>query len=140
MVFGVGILGIGAVVLLSFMPEIPALLNAVTQDFKKTLFLRKVPGDAFCHFLAYFSLMLWFTLNFPRRYHSRIGLSFLLMGATIELCQKWFTTCRTCETHDFFANFTGIVLAWFLTGPWIAAFFRQIALLFKRRLSYSRIS
>lgn len=69
-------------------------------------------GDKLHHFLAYFSLMLFFAQWHRRERLWKIALIFLAIGCGIELLQPM--TGRYFSYLDMLANASGVLLAWLL--------------------------
>ena len=71
-------------------------------------------GDKLGHFLAYGSLMLWFSLLYPRR-ATRIAYAFAWtgMGVGLEFIQGQLGY-RTYEVYDMYANALGVLIGWAL--------------------------
>ena len=69
-------------------------------------------GDKLGHFLAYGTLMLWFSLLYPRR-ATRIayGLAWIAMGVGLELIQRGLGY-RSYELFDMVANALGVLIGW----------------------------
>lgn len=69
------------------------------------------PGDKVMHFLAYFSLTIWFAGLYPRKRLWMIALAFFLMGAALEMLQGALTATRDMDVVDLGVNTLGIVMA-----------------------------
>ena len=72
-------------------------------------------GDKLGHFLAYFTLMIWFAQLYQRRSHVRWGLGFIALGIALEYLQGW-SGYRDFEYLDMVADATGVAVGWMLGG------------------------
>src|SRR5512134_2498518 len=91
----IGVIGIAAVVTGSLVPDPPAFICA---------------NDRLLHFLAYFSLTLWYTTATSRRTALTSGALFAAMGASLELMQG-LSDGRVCSAGDFALNCAGVFYA-----------------------------
>ena len=100
---------VAAVVWLSLMPEPPSV------DFQES--------DKVGHFIAYGTLMFWFSQLYRKRTRLFYALSFIAMGIGLELVQGQLGY-RTYEVFDMYANALGVLLGWalalFLRIRWIS--------------------
>jgi hypothetical protein len=78
--------------------------------------------DKFEHFGTYTFLALWFTGLYRRPHYWVIAGGLLLLGLLMEVCQFVMQAGRMGDPFDMAANacgiFTGLLLAWTLTGGW----------------------
>ena len=89
---------VAAIVWLSLTPSPPKV------DFEQS--------DKVGHFLAYGSLMFWFSqLYVARRTRLAYAAAFAAMGVALEFIQGW-TGYRDFEVYDMLANGTGVALGW----------------------------
>lgn len=72
-------------------------------------------GDKLGHFLAYFSLTIWFAQLYLRPRHFVIMLLFIAMGIGVEFVQGQ-NPLRSFEYGDMLANSVGALLAWCLAS------------------------
>jgi VanZ family protein len=87
-----------AIIWLSLTPSPPQV------DFEQS--------DKVGHFLAYGSLMFWFSqLYVARRTRLAYAAAFAAMGVALEFIQGW-TGYRDFEVYDMLANGTGVALGW----------------------------
>ena len=70
--------------------------------------------DKVIHATSYTGLTFWFLMVYPQRYHWRIAVGFVVMGAMIEVLQ-YFIPFHQAEVNDAIANTIGVTLAWLLT-------------------------
>lgn len=89
---------VAAIVWLSLTPSPPKI------EFRES--------DKLGHFLAYGTLMLWFSKLYANR-GTRIlyGVGFVAMGIALELAQRALGT-RSYEIFDMFANTLGVLIGW----------------------------
>jgi len=111
-----GWLMISAVVILSLVS-----IDAVIPDVKN--------GDKIGHFIAYFSLMTWFSWLYPKPWVRNLyAIGFIILGGIMEVLQS-LTAHRTGDIEDFHVNTIGViagfVFAVFTTNiPFIKKLFR----------------
>ncbi len=70
-------------------------------------------GDKIGHYLAYFSLVFWFSQLYLNPRHGRLFLLFVLMGVLLEFVQAQ-TGYRTFQYADMAANTFGALCGWSL--------------------------
>ena len=70
-------------------------------------------GDKIGHFLAYFSLMFWFSQLYHRRQHNVLLILFIGMGVALEIVQS-YTGYRSFQYSDMLANSAGALVGWLL--------------------------
>jgi len=70
-------------------------------------------GDKIGHFVAYFSLVFWFSQLYFNRHHGWLLLIFILMGTLLEFAQAQ-TGYRTFQYADMLANNSGALCGWLL--------------------------
>jgi len=89
---------VAAIIWLSLTPSPPKV------DFEQS--------DKVGHFLAYGTLMFWFSqLYVARKTRLAYAAGFAAMGVALEFIQGW-TGYRDFEVYDMVANGTGVVLGW----------------------------
>ncbi|MDD5388366.1 MAG: VanZ family protein [Gallionellaceae bacterium] len=84
-------------------------------------------GDKIGHFLAYATLMGWWSQLDTR--HCRLALLFVLMGLSMEIAQS-FTDYRQGDVFDMAANTVGVGLGWLsveLAPNWLRMLDRRLA-------------
>ncbi len=84
-------------------------------------------GDKIGHFLAYATLMGWWSQLDTR--HCRLALLFVLMGLSMEIAQS-FTDYRQGDIFDMAANTIGVGLGWVsarLKPDWLRWIDRRLA-------------
>jgi VanZ family protein len=84
-------------------------------------------GDKIGHFLAYATLMGWWSQIDSR--HCRLALSFMLLGLALEIAQS-FTDTRQGDVFDMAANSFGLGLGWlstWLKPDWLSGLDRRLA-------------
>lgn len=84
-------------------------------------------GDKIGHFLAYATLMGWWSQLDTR--HCRLALLFVLMGLSMEIAQS-FTDYRQGDLFDMAANTIGVGLGWVsarLKPDWLRWIDRRLA-------------
>jgi VanZ family protein len=90
---------VAAVVWLSLTPSPPTL------DFEQS--------DKLGHFVAYGSLMFWFSQLYQDRARVLCAAGFIVMGVGLEFLQGQLGY-RTYEVFDMYANALGVLLGWAL--------------------------
>jgi len=88
---------VATVVWLSLTPEPPTL------DFKQS--------DKVGHFIAYGTLMFWFSQLYAKRTRLFYAGGFIAMGIALEFIQGALGY-RTYEVFDMYANALGVLLGW----------------------------
>lgn len=92
----IGWLLIIAVIFLSLVP-----INAAIPEIKN--------GDKVGHFIAYFSLMLWFSWLYKKPWVRNIyAICFIILGGLMEILQS-ITTYRMGDIEDFHVNTIGVI-------------------------------
>jgi len=84
-------------------------------------------GDKIGHFLAYATLMGWWSQIDTR--HCRLALSFLIMGLALEIAQS-LSGFREGDVFDMAANSIGVGVGWLATWlkpDWLGWFDRKLA-------------
>lgn len=76
-------------------------------------------GDKIGHFLAYFTLMFWFSQLYHRNRHHVLLLLFIAMGAALEIAQS-YTGYRSFQYSDMLANSAGALAGWLLAKTFCA--------------------
>ena len=72
--------------------------------------------DTYMHLFTYFIIMMWFAqLYHVKRQRILTALIFICMGIVLELIQSIEAT-RQFELSDMAANFTGVLIAFVITG------------------------
>ena len=84
-------------------------------------------GDKYGHFLAYFTMMSWFTQLYRRPRHTLLLFAFIAMGVTLEFIQGQ-TGYRTFD----YANSLGACGAWLLAS----GSFSSLLLCVEQRLNF----
>lgn len=93
----IGWLLVSAVVTLSLVK-----IGAVMPDVKN--------GDKIGHFIAYFSLMIWFAWLYPKPLIRNLyAVGFIIMGGAMEVLQS-MTAYRTADIEDFHVNTIGVIV------------------------------
>ena len=93
----IGWLLIASVVTLSLVK-----IGAVMPDVKN--------GDKVGHFIAYFSLMIWFAWLYPKPLSRNLyAIGFIVMGGLMEVLQS-MTTYRSADIEDFHVNTIGVIV------------------------------
>jgi VanZ family protein len=88
---------VAAIVWLSLTPAPPHL------DF--------VQSDKLGHFVAYGTLMFWFSQLYGKRRRFLYAIGFIAMGIALEFVQGQLGY-RTYEVFDMYANALGVLLGW----------------------------
>lgn len=132
-----GLAAIGSVMILSFVPQVPALLERISCYLSSSLPCTVMRTDQFFHMSAYFGLMMWFGQLFPRRVYPFCAAGFILISGLVELGQGLFTTCRQCEMGDLLANTMGVLVAWLLLETSISHFLMRLERWVQNRTSVS---
>jgi VanZ family protein len=70
-------------------------------------------GDKLGHFLAYGSLMFWFSQLYGKTTRMFYAAGFIAMGIALEFVQGRLEY-RTYEVYDMYANALGVLLGWAL--------------------------
>jgi VanZ family protein len=70
-------------------------------------------GDKVGHFLAYGSLMFWFSQLYEKRTRLFYAIGFVAMGVALEFVQGGLGY-RSYEVFDMYANALGVLLGWAL--------------------------
>lgn len=96
----IGWLLVGTVIYLSLTPMPPRAIEMAG-------------GDKFGHFIAYFSVMLWFVQVCEHRTCSNFAFGFIAMAVVLEFLQQ-LCGYRTLEVFDMAAGATGVVAAYAL--------------------------
>ena len=91
-------------------------------------------GDKVGHFIAYFTLTLWFAQLYERRLHWVLMLMFIIMGVALE-CIQGIVGYRMFQYGDMVANSAGAVLAWALARTALS----QMLLRFEQRFFKSPV-
>jgi VanZ family protein len=68
-------------------------------------------GDKLGHFLAYGTLMFWFSQLYEKRTRLAYAIGFIAMGIGLEFIQGALGY-RTYEVFDMYANSLGVLLGW----------------------------
>jgi VanZ family protein len=90
-----------------------------------------VQGDKLSHFLAYGSLMFWFSqLQGSTRQRLYWAGSFVALGIALEFAQS-LTDYRSYDPVDMAANTAGVLLGWILASVFSNAFLGAEALFAK---------
>lgn len=93
----IGWLMIIAVIVLSLAP-----ISAAVPDVKN--------GDKIGHFIAYFSLMTWFSWLYPKPLVRNLyAIGFIVLGGTMEILQS-MTVHRMGDIEDFHVNTIGVII------------------------------
>ncbi|MGF1614763.1 MAG: VanZ family protein [Gammaproteobacteria bacterium] len=72
-------------------------------------------SDKVGHFLAYFSLTLWFAQLYRTRPRMAWAIGFVVMGALLE-CLQALTSHRVFSLADMAANTAGVLAGWALSS------------------------
>ena len=74
--------------------------------------LPQVSGsDKLHHFIAYFSMTLWFAGVYPRTQYLWIGIAMVALGIFIEGAQSAMGLGRQADVYDLVANTSGVLVA-----------------------------
>ena len=66
-------------------------------------------GDKIGHFIAYFSLMIWFAWLYPKVWVRNLyAIAFIFMGGLMEVLQS-LTQYRSMDIDDFHVNTVGVI-------------------------------
>jgi VanZ family protein len=85
-----------------------------------------IPGaDKAGHFIAYFTLMIWFLQLYRASGWWRLALSFFLLGVALEAVQG-LGTIRTPDLWDVAWNTLGVLVAWMLGGTPVGLALRRL--------------
>jgi len=84
-------------------------------------------GDKVGHFIAYFTLMIWFAQLYRRGLHWVFTVTFIVLGVALEIIQGQ-VGYRMFQYGDMLANGLGAVFAWML-----AAWFGDVLLHLEQR-------
>ena len=77
-------------------------INAAMPDVKN--------GDKIGHFVAYFSLMIWFAWLYPKPWVRNLyAIFFILLGGVMEILQS-MTDHRMGDIEDFHVNTIGVIV------------------------------
>ena len=68
-------------------------------------------NDKLIHVVLYFMLMAWFAQIIIFRHHFFLAVVFVFLGFLLEIGQQ-FTSYRSFEWGDVFANSAGVLLGW----------------------------
>jgi VanZ family protein len=96
-------------------------IDAVMPDVKN--------GDKVGHFIAYFSLMIWFAWLYPKPLIRNLyAIAFIVMGGVLEVLQS-MTSYRSADIEDFHVNTIGVIVGFvfavvFSNIPFIKKTFR----------------
>lgn len=85
----------------------------------------QIVSDKTSHFLAFCSLMLWFSGVFEARNAIWVGLGLLAFGVLIEVVQS-LLPYRMAETRDVLADALGIVAGWALAHAGLRGWTRWV--------------
>jgi VanZ family protein len=67
-------------------------------------------GDKIGHFIAYFSLMVWFTWLYPKTWVRNLyAIGFIFLGGLMEVLQS-LTAYRSMDIDDFHVNTIGVIV------------------------------
>ena len=67
-------------------------------------------GDKIGHFIAYFSLMIWFAWLYPKVWVRNLyAMGFIFMGGFMEVLQS-LTQYRSMDINDFHMNTIGVIV------------------------------
>ena len=109
----IGWILVAAVIVLSLIN-----INAAMPDVKN--------GDKIGHFIAYFTLMIWFALLYPKVWVRNLyAIGFIVLGGLMEVLQS-MTDYRMGDIEDFHVNTIGVIV-----GFVFAVFTSQIPLIKK---------
>ena len=93
----VGWLMVTTVIILSLIP-----INAALPDIKNS--------DKIGHFIAYFSLMLWFSWLYTKPWIRNLyAIGFILLGGLMEMLQSMIGY-RSMDIDDFHVNTIGVIV------------------------------
>ena len=90
-------------------------------------------GDKLGHFMAYGSLMFWFSQLEVSRRRVICAVAFIALGISLEFLQS-LTDYRSYDPLDMVANTTGVILGWLLALPGGDVFRRIESCLLKQRV------
>ncbi len=77
-------------------------INATMPDIKN--------GDKVGHFVAYFSIMTWFTWLYPKPWVRNLyAIGFIVLGGVMEVLQS-MTAHRLGDIQDFHMNTIGVIV------------------------------
>jgi VanZ family protein len=77
-------------------------INSMVPDVKN--------GDKIGHFIAYFSLMIWFAWLYPKVWVRNLyAIGFIFMGGLMEILQS-MTQYRSMDIDDFHVNTIGVII------------------------------
>jgi len=83
-------------------------INAVMPNIKN--------GDKVGHFIAYFSLMMWFAWLYPRPLVRNLyAVFFIILGGVLEVLQS-MTAYRTADIEDFHVNTIGVIAGFIIAA------------------------
>ena len=68
-------------------------------------------SDKMHHFIAYFSMTLWFAGLYPRSQYIWIGIAMFALGGVIEAAQGAMDLGRQADFYDMIANMSGVIVA-----------------------------
>lgn len=68
-------------------------------------------SDKLHHFIAYFSMTLWFAGIYPRSQYVWVGIAMFALGGVIEAAQSAMDLGRQADVYDMIANTSGVVVA-----------------------------
>ena len=67
-------------------------------------------GDKIGHFIAYFSLMIWFSWLYPKPWVRNLyAIGFIVLGGVMEVLQS-MTAYRMGDIEDFHVNTVGVIV------------------------------
>lgn len=67
-------------------------------------------GDKIGHFIAYFSLMIWFSWLYKKPWVRNLyGIGFIILGGVMEILQS-MTVYRMGDIEDFHVNTIGVII------------------------------
>jgi len=93
----IGWLLITAVIVLSLVS-----INTAMPDIKNS--------DKYGHFIAYFTLMIWFAWLYPKPWVRNLyAIGFILLGGAMEILQS-MTAHRMGDIEDFHVNTIGVIV------------------------------
>lgn len=93
----IGWLLITAVIILSLIN-----INAAMPDIKNS--------DKYGHFIAYFTLMIWFAWLYPKPWVRNLyAIGFIVLGGAMEILQS-MTPHRMGDIEDFHVNTIGVIV------------------------------
>lgn len=73
-------------------------------------------SDKLHHFIAYFSMSLWFAGLYPRSQYVWIGVAMFALGGVIEAAQGAMGLGRQADFYDMIANTSGVAVALILAS------------------------